>query len=234
MRVWPTFLMVVVLMLLLLPASAARASPYWIAYEGNDFPENEGWYRFKGEGGGVRSIEDGWFVLDTRASISIYDYYEIRLAGTLDPGPGETFVMQWRLLVDEVQGRVDPAIGVASDENWVVSFEYMADQLRSTFEPGVGCSFVPGIPHSYELRSDDMRTYRLYVDDLLALEGSFWLSLTTSLVNWGDGVKGAASVSKWDYVRLGVVPEPATVITSVCGLVWAFRRGSRPARNERN
>ena len=27
-------------------AGAAWAEPYWIAYEGNDFPENEGWVRY--------------------------------------------------------------------------------------------------------------------------------------------------------------------------------------------
>ncbi|MEW6198463.1 MAG: hypothetical protein AB1601_07360 [Planctomycetota bacterium] len=221
-------------MLLLLPASAVRASPYWIAYEGNDFPENEGWLRWTGGGGGQRSIEDGWFVLDTRASLGIYDYYEKRLGGALDPGPGETFVMQWRLLVGELQGRKDPVAGVFSDEKWAVGFEYASDALWSVFEPGVNYPFEPGIPHTYELRSDDMRTDRLYVDDLLALEGSFWLSLTSPRVGWGDGIKGAASLSQWDYVRFGVVPEPATVITDVCGLVWIFRRGSRPARDETN
>ena len=33
---------------------AARGSPYWIAYEGNDFPESEGWERHAYGGGAER------------------------------------------------------------------------------------------------------------------------------------------------------------------------------------
>jgi hypothetical protein len=225
MRVWPTFLMVVVWVLLLLPAGAARASPYWIAYEGNDFPENEGWLRWTAGGGGHRSIEDGWFVLDTRASISIYDYYEIRLNGTLDPGPGETFVMQWRLLVEDDAGR-DVCIVLYSDDKWGVGFHFGRDRLWSTFEVNVNHGFEPGVAHDYELRSTDMRQYDLYLDSQLALKGSFWLSLVPSRVAWGDGTQGAASLSRWDHVRFGVVPEPTAGIVSVCGYLW-LSMGSR-------
>lgn len=214
-----------VLVTVLLAAGAARASPYWVAYEGNDLPENEGWERVTGAGGGQRSIEDGWFVLDTRASISIVDWYEKRLNGALDPGPGETFVMQWRLLIDELQGNHDPTISVRSDENWIVGLAFSADRVVSFFEYPLGYTFEPGIPHTYELRSEDMRTYCLYVDDVPALEGSFKLKAEGSRVAWGDGVQGSASLTKWDYVRFGTVPEPAPLITCILGIVCLHCRG---------
>ena len=45
--------------LTLVLAASATAEPYWISYDGNDFPENEGWTRVLNEGGAERSIEDG-------------------------------------------------------------------------------------------------------------------------------------------------------------------------------
>ena len=45
-------------------ASPALAEQYWIAYEGDDFPENEGWTRTISAGGAERWIEDGALVLD--------------------------------------------------------------------------------------------------------------------------------------------------------------------------
>ena len=212
MRVWPTFLMVVVLVLLLLPASAARASPYWIAYEGNDFPENEGWPRRTSWGGAQRSLEDGWLVLDGRADPRIYDYYELAVPGGIDPGPGELFVAQWRVYVDHVLGQYDAGLSVVSDAHWTVAFALSQDTVYSMCETGVSATFEPGRPHTFELRSADMRSYVLSIDGNPAIHGRFWEGLTTSAVAWGDSVYHAASLSRWDYVRFGVVPEPGSIV----------------------
>jgi hypothetical protein len=84
------FVLVAALGVLAMPA---RAEPYWIAYEGNDFPENEGWWHIWGPEPGERWIEDSVFVLDTLRDTHIADFYVMNMWGSLDPGPGETFVM---------------------------------------------------------------------------------------------------------------------------------------------
>ncbi len=226
MRVWPTFLMVFVLVLLLLPASAARASPYWIAYEGNDFPENEGWLRFTGQGGAQRSLEDGWLVLDGRADPRIYDAYRLEPVGKLTVGPGEEFIAEWRLdVADVLVGTADPAVAVFFDDKRAVAFHFGETTVVSSFETGVGATYSPGVPHEFELRSSDMRTYALVIDGNLAIRGAFWESLTASRVSWGDMAYGASSLARWDYFRFGVVPECSNLVigNAMLLLVCVFR-----------
>jgi hypothetical protein len=196
---------------MLLAAAAARASPYWIEYEPANglFPEESGWTRYYAYGGGERWIEDGAFVLDTRGSPGIYDYYVKHMYGTLDPAPGEIFDMQWRLRIEEPPGITDLDVGVFSDDKWGVGFHFDADAIRSVFEEGVEAWFTPGVFHDFDFISSDMRNYTLYIDGVAAIEGSFWLSLTPSEVGWGDDVQGRTSLSRWDYFSFGVTPEPS-------------------------
>jgi len=75
--------------------SAALAEPYWVAYEGNDFPENEGWGRrwgnwdgeFEGDGA-VRTVADGVLTIDSMYDEGVYDYAYVERPGATDPGPG--------------------------------------------------------------------------------------------------------------------------------------------------
>ena len=203
--------------LVLLAVQLAIGDEYWIAYEGNDFPESEGWTRVHGEIPAERWIEDGALVIDSRADVSIFDFVKMAFDGTLDPDPGEMFLMRWRLKVDQVEGFYDPIIAVTSDEVapdefYSVGFGFQEDRVLSAFEPNVSAVFEPGVFHEYELRSFDMRSYRLYIDDDLAIEGVFYEVFGPTRVGWGDGVQGAVSLSRWDYVRFGVVPEPTIAI----------------------
>jgi hypothetical protein len=194
---------------MLLATAAARASPYWIEYEpGNGhFPEEEGWWRLTSFGGDQRWLDDGWLVMDGMADPQIQDYYRLDMGGSLDPGPAEVFVVQWRVRIDDLQWYYDPEVGVFSDEKWAVGFVMSLRQIESEFEQGVSASFEPGVDHTFDFRSADMRTYVLSIDGVPAIEGDFWLSLTPSRVLWGDGVYGGASMARWDYFRFGVVPE---------------------------
>jgi hypothetical protein len=51
--------------------------------------------------------------------------------------------------------------------------------------------------------------YSLYIDGQLAYNGQFEGYETSSALIWGDGCEGATSKTSWDFVRFGVVPEPA-------------------------
>lgn len=206
---------------LTLAASGLRADQYWIAYEGNDFPENQGWTRMTGPlGGAQRWIENGSLVIDSRASVQIIDANRMELNGNLDPDPGELFVAQWGLRIDEVIGRVDPAVGIFSDDKWAAAFQFDETTIFSTFETGVSAPFARSVFHEFELRSWDMRSYELYIDGNLAISGFFWLSLIPSRVFWGDSIQGGASLARWDYFRFGVVPEPATFLTVALFVPW--------------
>jgi hypothetical protein len=212
-------LLMYMLVLSCVTAGPAIASPYWIAYEGNDFPENEGWRRVTFAGGAQRHLDDGLFVIDSRQSISIADFYEMRRDGKLDPEPGETFLMQWRMRIREVNGFTDPTIGVFADTSFAVFFEFSAEQIISPLE-NVSLPLASGVFHSFDFRSGDMLNYDLYIDESLAFEGVFVDVVTTSLMGWGDGVQGSSSLVDWDYVRFGVIPEPnSALVWLAAGLV---------------
>ncbi|MEW6251520.1 MAG: hypothetical protein AB1716_12805 [Planctomycetota bacterium] len=228
-HVWPA--------MLLIAAATARSSPgdtYWVNYQASSglFPEEAGWTRYTREGGDQRWFEDGWLVMDGTADPRIQDYN--RFDRSLDPAPGEEFIVQWRISVDQLSGYYDPAIGVFSDEQWGVGFVMSLGDIKSQFEQNVSASFAPGVAHTFELRSRDMRAYSLSIDGLPAISGSFWLSLSRSHVAWGDGVYGAASLARWEFVRFGVVPEPDSGICLVTGAalgLFGFR--SRQGRSSR-
>ena len=202
-----------------LVAPAASAEQYWIAYEGNDFPEEVGWERNWGDweghyhGGAYRSLEGGVLTIDSLHDEGVYDFAIIEAPGQIDPGPAELFVMEWRLKVDEVTGPYDydPEVVVCADTHWIVGLLFSEDELVSVFEDFASTPIAPGVFHDYRLLSWDMLSYELYIDDVLASQGTFWQSASESYVAWGDSVQGAASLSHWDYFRFGVVPEPASL-----------------------
>jgi hypothetical protein len=211
-------------------ASVAGADPYWIAWEGDDFPENQGWTRVWGnwdgqyEGpGAIRTLEDGILTYDSLYDDGVYDFSKIYRPGQMDPGPGEVFVMEWRLKVDQVEGWfTDPGVVVSSDEAWVLGLDFGYDRVFSAFEDYLEIPFTPGVFHAYRVVSADMRAYDLFIDDELAHYGTFKHLVGPSEVGWGDGVQGAASLHRWDYFRFGVVPEPSSAW--LLGLALVARR----------
>jgi len=214
-------------------AAAGFCSPYWVAWE-DGWPEEQGWSRFYSQGmPAKRWLEDGALVIDSRESTHIYDYLARDMKGALDPDPGEMLIVQTRIKIHETFGLYDAGFGLFSDEAWAVGFQLDTANLYSAFEPGVRVSFTPGVFHSFELRSPDMRAYELYVDTELRLRGSFKHLVSRSFVSWGDGVQGAASLSRWDYFRVGVVvPEPSGPVMWMALVVFCVRRWlRRPARS---
>ncbi len=188
-----------------LGGSIALADPYWISYEGDDLPETEGWERTVYAGGDQRSIQDGTLVLDGRASIDIADFYRMPIS---DPDPGELFVAEWRVWVGDIPGYPDPGIAVTSSGHGALVLAYQEDRIYSLLE-GVYIYFTPDIFHDYLLTSSDMLSYDLYIDGTFTYAGVFVGPFPQSWTAWGDTTQGASSLSYWDYVRFGVVPEPS-------------------------
>jgi hypothetical protein len=213
----------------LLVPGIASAEQYWIAYEGNDFPENVGWRRHYGnengpyEGGAERWIEDGVFVLDSLRHHQIYDFYDIERS--IDPGPGEVFVAEWRVSVEESIPEYDVGVSITRDDPpGFVLFRLRQDEVYIWTE-GVSISLGESGFHTYRLESCDMQSYSLVVDDVIMYYGMFDpRTFSTSRVSFGDNTQGARSLSRWDYLRFGVVPEPGTVVLlGACALI-ACRR----------
>jgi hypothetical protein len=98
--------------------------------------------------------------------------------------------------------------------------------LRSSFESGVNITFEPGVFHTYELRSFDMRAYEFLIDNTVVRNGVFAEVITASEVSWGDSWQGSASLARWDYFEFGVVPEPQGIVALglFCVLFSASRR----------
>jgi len=207
---WLMFLTV----LLYATVPIATAELYWVAYEGNDYPENEGWERITRGGGASRSLADGIMTLDGLDSIEITDI--LRMNRPLNPEAGEQFVVQWRLRINKVgnpNSEYDPGLAVYSDDAWHFIMVMGVDETRSILEQK-SVAFGPGVFHAWEFRSSDMRTYTLFVDGLVVDTGSFIQSgAVESRISWGDLVAGSNSHSDWDYFRFGIVPEPPSSIS---------------------
>jgi hypothetical protein len=215
-------------------AATSVATPYFYDWEGDQYPEQVGWthhvYHDDGIPPATRTLQDGWMTIDGLASPSIADFCSIERPGQIDPGPGEEFVMQWRLRIDEIDVTPrDPGTVVFSDHAWVVGMEYTIDSIQFPFESYPTVRFAPYVPHSFELRSADMRTYDFYVDGAMARRGNFVHVTYTSHVGWGDEIVGAASRSAWNYFRFGAVtlPEPSGLAALVLACSMAGKRLSR-------
>jgi hypothetical protein len=195
-------------------AGTSVASQYWVAYEGNDVPENFGWEHHVSSqyGGADRQIQtdelgNSYLVIDSRANQMIYDFCQYHRA--LDPEAGELFVATWRLRIDEAYGYYDTGLGIAPDGGSSLGLGYYIDHIVSSRE-GWSLPFTAGQFHTYRIESTNMVNYRFWLDDQRARDGVWDLnSLNRSFVDFGDVGQGsgARSLAEWDYLRFGVVPE---------------------------
>ncbi len=216
---------------ILLGGAGGRAERFWVAYEGDDYPENQGWERVYGDehgpgsGGAVRSLADGIFTLDGLYSNAVVDFYVKDRA--FDPGPGEKFVAEWRVLVDPASDPYDVNVGI-----WrAVSPGYAYFQLGPSgvrIRPGlVTIGLQEGVFHSYRFESVDMHSFTLDIDGAITFSGSFYDNTTLQYsVAFGDTVDGQVSRSHWDYVRYGIVPEPCSAAAVLFSWILLGHRGT--------
>ncbi len=216
-------------------ATPAGADEYWITYEGNDFPEDVGWRRIYRnedgwyEGGAERWIENGIFTLDTRESAMICDYYGISCQ--MDPDPGETFVAEWRLNIVQANQSMEVGVWMARDDPpGYVWLEYLEDEVWIGREHW-SHPIEPHVFHTYRIESTDMVDYSLCVDGEQVHQGAFYTATDlNSCMAFGDpwyGGGNVTSLSQWDYVRFGVVPEPASLTFVVLTGILLHRTARR-------
>lgn len=216
--------------------SAARVAvgAYWCEYDAScgQFPEEVGWTRAWGDavgphhGGAERSIEDGAFVLDSLASDQIYDFYHIDRS--IDPGPGETFIAEWRLAVEGTSGPHpwDVGVTIARDSPpGYVGIRVSSDTVRIESLPAVYVPLPPGGFHTHRVESQDMVHFTYAIDGEQVYSGLFEdITLLKSFVAFGDDAQGATpSLSRWEYLRFGAIPEP-NMLSLMFACLVVFRR----------
>jgi hypothetical protein len=214
-----------VMLAMLLGAATARASPFWVTWE-EGWPDQQGWL----EGWSIPAqkwLDDGLLFIDSRAAGGYDGYYQN--PATLMPGPGEKFTLCWCIRVDESTPYTDPGVIARADDHYSVAFGMDTQSVHSNYEPGNWAPFAPGVFHDFVLESMDMRTYDLYIDGALALQGSFFESLFPGPeVAWGD-LSSAMSLAAWDSVEYGIVPEPSGLLCLL--VVLCYGRSSRRLAN---
>lgn len=203
-------------------ASPAMALPFWIAWEGDDWPENQGWTRDHGPGstGDVRTLQNGVLTLDGLANAGPeYDYVYMEPSNGIHLAPGETFVAEWRVRVVGVEGYPwDAGVVFISDDGWGAAFDFSTAGVAGGYEHNWYVPFVPGVWHSFRLLSGDFETYTLMMDGGVVREGVWNYVLPGPWASWGDGAIPPSSTSDWDYLRFGVTPEVGSLAMTVfCG-----------------
>ncbi|MBK9128815.1 MAG: hypothetical protein IPM13_13595 [Phycisphaerales bacterium] len=118
----------------LMVTPATLGTPYWYAWEGDDWPENQGWTRVHGPNGAqaTRTLASGQMTIDG-LSPPVYDGYRISPYSNYDINGSEAFIMRWRVRVDQIDGPYpwDPSVAVVSHQLRMVSLIYGYDRVRS-------------------------------------------------------------------------------------------------------
>ena len=109
-----------------------------------------------------------------------------------------------------------------------VLFGFAYDYAHN-FQDNLFFDIEPGIYHTYRFESEDMVGFSFFIDGQLVQAGEFHDAASNqSFVMFGDMVDGWASLSRWDYLRFGVIPEPSTFVLALA----MFYLSSRVARRQ--
>jgi len=211
-------------LLILTSIGSAGATPWQISYEGDDFPENQGWTR-ECFGPWDRSLEDGILTLDSSADWTVFDYYYMDLVSPMGPGPGEYLYVEWRIKVTGTEESYDNGIYLFNDDGHVVDIQVGPDMVLDISDPTIAgnqASIAPDQFHVFLLTTEDMSSYELYVDDEFAFSGEFVLSEAhLSWIAFGDGLQGGthSALADWDFMRFGIAPTPSALALFLPGTV---------------
>ncbi len=192
------------------------------AYEGEQWPEETGWTR-AAFCDPPRALIDGWFQQEVAPCPG-------------DPLPGgqqesfrrtlaqytevDSFFLEWRVQTSgprsEIIG-VAPASMVAAGNfgtNYHVTIA--RDQvrlIRDNLLPIVYAVIASDVPHTYRIELHGAETYTWYIDggivDTGVPEGSFPVN-DSGVISFRANCWFEPSITRWDYIRYGVIPEDAS------------------------
>jgi hypothetical protein len=215
----------ILLVLLAAGGGMAPADNWWYTYEANGtYPEEENWSRVVHEGGAQRSFEDGTLVLDSRANPATVDAY-YQYMPSLPSAGQELFRAEWRLRIVEDSGS-DPGLLVSFGPPGDVLLVYELNKIYSINEFEYVADFQPGVFHEYALTTGDLTSYALYVDGAIVHVGQLNAPGFGAWLEWGDTSSSSTSLTEWDWVRFGVVPEPSGGLSLGAWMAGPWRRRS--------
>lgn len=213
-----------------------------VSYDADVFPDQIGWARGTSLLFADRTILDGWLV--QTAERVPYDEFMIEqddiYRRPIDEFVGMyAFFVEWRMETDGPRtgfGNVSPAAVVAGG-NFGISYHFTIanDQIRMIRDNLLPILFVdiePGVPHTYRLELYGSDLYQFYIDGELIDSGvpeGAYPTLDSRIV---FGARAATpegiSTVRWDYIRYGSIPEPASAVFLVMGTtLLILRRKSR-------
>jgi len=227
---------------LLLVAGCVRAG--MVSIEGDAFPEDEGWVRSDRLYLADRHLADGWLV-QTPLVLNINghnrgqdDFYAYSLASF---DGADAFFLEWRMdttgLREEMFDVAPASIVLYGISGVNYHFTIARDQMlfrRDPRLPVVWVDIAPGVSHDYRLELYGAELYELYIDGSLidagVPEGAY--PTEDSVLKFGARATYVDSVTRWDYIRFGTIPEPATGFLLLFGAgVVLLRRGRRRCAN---
>lgn len=189
-------------------AGVVEADEFWIEYDGNVPPEQDGWTRYH-NGGPVmlasQPINGGGYawVIDTLAYPQTYNHYT-RDVGLVLLKPGENFVAEWRVMV---HGSIDDSWLNIADMNLSGGFGATFGQSSCQIA-GTTFAITPLEFHTYRVESSDLKTFHFSLDGKPLSIYTSPVSMAGVRVLFGDWTSGGfgtpTSRGFWDYVHFGV------------------------------
>lgn len=221
---------------LALLAAPQAASADVVSYEGDVFPEDQGWERL-GTFDADRWLVDGWLVQEVDLGVwdplpgGEQDYYR----GLIPQFAGAPFFIEWRVVTDaprtEIDGVGGSALAVAGG-SVMYHFTIAADQVRLVrgvpFD-NIWVDIEPQVEHTYRLEVNRNVNFEWFIDGELIIseipEDDF--PTADARITWGASMWLTPSRNEWDYVRFGTIPEPATFLLLLGGAGLVLRRRTK-------
>jgi hypothetical protein len=141
--------------------------------------------------------------------------------------------MEWRVETDVPSAELDvsatavvvSAFGSGPNYHFTITDERVR-VVRSNFLPIVYVDIEPGILHTYRLELYGSESYTWSIDgqviDSGIPQGSFLESDPTLI--WGVRRFEFDHTTRWDYIRYGAVPEPATGVFLLAASIALIHR----------
>ena len=205
------------------------------SYEANDFPEAEGW-----TAGGTppeptvftRVVEEGILRVDATplGAATVFYHTETQITD-------ERMFVEWSAQTSNDDGSSYISIRLLGQEFYSkILTSWRADRVNVDLYPVVGDSLSIGV--SVQLTPGDFHIFRVASDGAIftvSIDGTPQIAAELQspdglavLTQFGFTKFGylVPTQSEWDYVRIGVVPEPASALPLSVGLLWIKRRCS--------
>ncbi len=192
------------------------------SYEANSFPDEAGWDIIQIWCDPEQWVEDGWF------------FQHVELCPG-DPPPGgqkgsyrrslaeyigtEQWFVEWVVETDTDRSEIPwgggPRLSAWSNGAVNYAFSMAGDQAklnRDNTLPIIYVDIEPGVPHTYRLELYGDQAYVWYIDseivDAGVPEGAF--PSFNPHMNFRNKAAWLPNTCKWDYIRYGVIPQPAS------------------------